>query len=231
MSIQAADVRIECDAVEVSQFEIAGTVPGLVVTGAAGRNGPGTGRLQVAAGQAQWRAPGSLNFGPGVDVTVSGTYCLCDGDDADKWVRVLVNADFLPAAAVSAPVYLADRYETAYVADPELAWNQIAGRDVTAAEALAGDEEQWSFEVANRHPSETILGLVVWIDPAVTWIELSVNGGHDWYAPTTEATALLLGDLGPDTTKTVMVRRTVPALTPSDPAKLVLFHFAWNTFF
>lgn len=229
VSVESADVRIEASG-EVSQFEIVGAVPGLVVVQGAGRNGSGMGRLQIVAGEAQWRAPNSMNFGPAVDVSATGSYHLYDGDDGDKWVRVQSSASFLPGGATSAPVYLADRYETIFSAELEVGWNQIAGDDVTAAEAAAGDVETWDFQVANRNLDYGILALVAWIDPAVTWIEIAAAPGGPWVSPATEGAALGLGDLAPNSTVTLYVRRTVPASTPFDPAKLVLFHFAWNAF-
>lgn len=222
-----SDMRVETTA-EVSQFEIVGAPPGLAVLQAAGRNGPGVGRLQVIDKEAQWRAPGSANFGPAVDVSAGGTFHLYDGDDPDKWLRVESYASLLPEGGASAAVYLADRYETIYSAP--MAWSEIAGPDVTAAEALAGHVEEWSFKVANRNADYAIQDLVAWLDPAVTWIEIAAAPGGPWVAPTTEAAGLALGDVGADSTVTVYVRRTVPALTASDPSILVLFHFAWNAF-
>jgi len=222
-----SDIRIETTA-EVSQFEIVGAPPGLAVLQAAGRNGPGVGRLQIESKQAQWRAPGSADFGPAVDVSAGGTFHLYDGDDGDKWVRVESYAAFLPEGAASAAVYLADRYETIYSAPT--AWSEIAGPDVTAAEALAGHVEEWNFKIANRNADYAIQNLVAWIDPAVTWIEIAAAAGGPWVSPTTEAAALALGDVAADSTVTLYVRRTVPALTPSDPCLLALFHFAWNAF-
>ncbi|HUU97011.1 MAG TPA: hypothetical protein VM487_14825, partial [Phycisphaerae bacterium] len=66
---------------------------------------------------------------------------------------------------------------------------------------------------------ETVSKIRVWLDPAVSGLEIS----HDdvtYVSPTTEANALELGDLAPSGTATLYLRRTIAAEAEADPKVL-----------
>lgn len=206
-------LRITVSGVEVQHLRVAGTVPGVVPLLAAGRNGPGQGRLRTsAAGDAlAWRAPGSATWGAWCSVPADGDYLLLDGDDLDCWLRVEVHTAYLVGSA-EAIVALADRWT-----------NAVAQADVTAAEAAAGDVLEYALTLTNA--GTQTLDVVAWLDATTAALELSADG-VSWSAPTDEASAVALGTLAPAATATLHLRRTIAAAADSDPDILNLIHLA-----
>jgi len=204
-------------AIEVQSLLPVETLPGVVILAVAGRNGPGAGFLQVGAGKLlAWRPPDDTNDGPQVACDVDGDYLLEGADAPDRWLRVRVYADRL-IPGTFASVFLRDVFS-----------NAIAGDDVTAAEAAAGDVTTWQLAVTNRG-SGTLNRIRVWLDAAVTGLELSSNGS-DWSAPSDEASAVDLGDLGPGAAATLHLRRTILAAAAADPDVLHHLHFSFQGF-
>ena len=85
---------IEESAVEVTHLHLIGTIPGVIPLLAAARNGPGSAMLQSTGDGTyiQWRAPGSMTSGTAILCATDGNYLLRDGEDANKWLRVQVDA-------------------------------------------------------------------------------------------------------------------------------------------
>jgi len=214
--MNADALKIESNAVEVQHLTVVGNVPGVVPLLAAARNGPGVGRLACAAGGLlSWRAPGSSAAGPEVDVSAGGTFVLTDGDDADRWIRVEVHTAHL-AETAQAEVFLADRYN-----------NAVAGPDVSAEEAAAGDVRNWSLSLRNTAKSD-FHDLRVWLhagcDP---WIEIGLDGEH-WSQPRNEEAALTVSLLPAGESATMWIRRAVPAGQPAHAKKLVKFNMIFD---
>lgn len=202
---------------EVPSLDLIGTIPGVRPVAVAGRCGPGIARLRANAdGSAlAWRAPGSAAWGPWVGVPADGTYLLPDGTDGDAWLRVYAHTAHIPAQPADALVELADRYE-----------NAVAGDDVTASEASAGDATVYELVLANDG-TVTAGNVRAWLDASVAGLELSADG-TSWSSPTTEAAGIVFGDLAPGDAATVYLRRTIAAGAGADPAVLNLPHFAFD---
>jgi len=216
VATRADSLRIEVASVEVEHLHAVGTIPGVAVLTAAGRNGPGSGRLSSEGDgtMLRWRAPGSATAGEAVPVG-DGQYILEDGDDNDKWLRVQVYADQLLPSPTEGIVYLRDVYQS-----------PVAQDDATASEAAAGDVTTYTLTLKNYN--QTALSNVrVWIDPASTQIELSADA-VTWYTPYTEAVALPLAEIAPAGTVTLHVRRTVPAAEPANTGILSHLCFAYD---
>ena len=203
---------------EYEQLRYVGTIPGVVVSHVAGLNGPGVGRLrcQDAGTRIAWRAPGSDTFGSPIACPTDGTYLLQDGEDPDKFIRATVHASYLEAGA-EADVHIVDRYN-----------NQTASDDVSAEEAEAGDAEAHYIVMKNRS-TEMMHRPCVWLDAAVSGLEISENF-VDYVSPTTKETALAFPDLAPGATDPVGIRRTIGAEAEADADVLNHLHFAFVSF-
>lgn len=200
-----------------------GALPGIRVLFVAARNGPGTGRLKTSAAgtKLQWGPPqpvlgpiGTARFGPAVDISSDGEY-LIPGGDADSYVRVQVDTAYVSTTSIEADVAIADRYE-----------NGVASDDVTAAEASAGDVSTYTIELTNVSLLDSD-DVRIWIDVAVTGIEIS-DDGKVWVAPTTEATALVLGTIFAGASQTLHVRRTILAGASSNAEVLVRLRMTFD---
>ncbi len=214
-------LRLEISDVEIRHLRLVGTLAGVAPLAAAGRNGPGIGRLR-ACGEGDvlaWLAPGSSTYGAQVDVSAGGDFLLEDGDDADKWLRVSVTAARLGTGPGETQVHLGDVYG-----------NGVSHDDVSAAEALAGSVEIYQITLANDGPMD-LLDLRCWIDAAVSGIEVSLNGA-DWFTPDAEdhGDVLIWARLAAEDTTTLHVRRTIGAAAEADAGVLTLLHFGWDGF-
>jgi len=212
-------LRLEIDSTDIQHLTLVGTIPGVVPLLAAARNGPGGGRLQSEDDGTwlSWRAPGSETFGPPVHCSPDGTYLLRDGDDWDKWIRVAVYAAHLEPTA-TAEVFLDDRYT-----------NGVAGADVTAEEAAAGDVSTRTITVRNVSTS-SVSNVRVWTDSTHDGrTEVSLDG-VDWFAPTTELAAVRISELAPGATATLYLRRTVAVGQASAAKELVHLYFSFDSF-
>lgn len=213
-------LRFTVAGTEVQHLEAFGTVSGVVIESASATNGPGTGMVRnrgLVNGTAKlsWKAPGSSAFGDDVPVSADGSHLLLDGDDLDKWVRVGVTTTFLTASEEMNEVLLRDVFE-----------NEIGDADVTAAEASAGDVKTYTVDMKNVG-TVALSAIVVWIDAAVTGIEIS-DDGIVWVSPTTEATGLKFPDLSAGATDTLHLRRTIAASSPSDDGVLNHLHAVFD---
>ncbi|HUX15706.1 MAG TPA: hypothetical protein VMW52_04485, partial [Phycisphaerae bacterium] len=195
-----------------------GTVPGVVPLAVAGLAGPGPGAGHLRAGEdgssLAWRAPGSATFGPLAPVALDGDYLLEDGEDADKWLRVRVYVDDLPDGAAEAEVLIQDRYA-----------NGLGHDDVTAAEAAAGDQADWTLTLENVS-AVRLERVVAWLVNTVA-IEISADD-VTYRRPTLEVEALGLGAVEPAGSIPLYVRRTVAAGAGPQPRLLNRLRLAFN---
>ena len=210
---RADAIRIKAGSVEIDQFRVVGTVPGVRVDRVGGLNGPGKGRLRYTSDGLAWAPPGGA-FGVAVPIGGDGAY-LIEGAEPGKFARVTAYVDYLQTGA-EAPVHLADRYS-----------NGVASDDVTASEASAGDVETYQITLANESPAQ-VGDLRVWLDAATDYLEIS-DDDATWVSPTTEAAALQFGNVDPGSSVTLYVRRTIPASTSYDPEVLSHLHAAFTS--
>lgn len=221
---RADAVGILSASIEVQSLLAVETIPGVVILAAAGSNGPGVGYLRCADHNLlSWEAPGDGGrVGAESGCSADGDYLLEAAEDdqgnaqPEKWIRVRVYASRLIQGS-AASVYLRDVYS-----------NAIAGDDVTAAEAAAGVVVAWQVAVTNRG-SGWLNRIRVWLDGLATGLEVSPDGS-DWSAPTTEAAALNLGDLGPGGQVALHLRRTIPAAAEWNPAVLHRLQISFQGF-
>jgi hypothetical protein len=225
VATNADALRAEISGVEILHLRAVGTVAGVIINQAAARNGPGEGILAMgtAGTTISWQAPDSATPGTDVDISAGGEFLIEDGADPDKWLRITAYAAYLRRGE-SATVTLTDRYA-----------NGSPGDDVTASEATAGDVESWSVDLVNDS-DETVYAPTAWLDVATDFLEIS-DDGVNWVSPTTQEDGLVLDDLegasasssmGAAQSVVLYIRRTIPAVTASDPAVLVHIHISWN---
>lgn len=205
---------------EIPPIGAVGTLAGVRPLLAAGRNGPGTATIRSGPNgtELSFKAPGSGTWGADVDCSSDGTYLLEDGEDAGKWLRIQVYAEYLPAGAAEASVPVTDRYGA------EAGYNELLDCSVTGG---AGEQNTPTYYLYNASP-ETISDVRVWLDPAaVEFLEID-EGGGSWVQPTAEADAVELGDVVPGAVLAVNLRQTVAAGTPADPGVLNFLHASFN---
>ncbi|RME36531.1 MAG: hypothetical protein D6788_11375 [Planctomycetota bacterium] len=201
---------------ELVLMKAVGTIPGVAIVDAAPANGKGVGLIESRGDgkTLRWRAPGSSFPGAEVRCESDGDYILEDGADRGKFVRVRVRTGFLFPGPTSGSVFIDDRYE-----------NGLSDGDFTAAEAAAGASKTNTVTVRNISPLR-IYDLRVWIDPAISFVAISADG-VSWVSPTTEATALLLGDVAPGLATSLHIKRTISPGQMSSPKVLNRIHFSW----
>ncbi len=222
----ADTLRLYDGATEIRQLAAVGTLPGVVPLLAAARNGPGTAALRyTAAGAIQYKAPGSSTWGPAVTLPAHAipddTWLVRDGDDADKWLRVQVYADYLPSVATEAAIELADVFG-----------NAVGKANCAAADALAGEVISWEITCTNTGdragPGQDLTALTWWLTPpAGTTLEIS-DDGLSWVAPTSEGTGLVLGTVAAGASTTLHVRRTLAADSDAAPSLLSQLHASYT---
>lgn len=213
-------LRLEVSGAETHSLRAIGTLPGVVVLAAAGRNGRGTGMLRTSGSGTwlSWRAPGSNRFGAAVVCDSDGSYLLEDGRDLSKWLRVEVHVDYLVPGAVDARVYLADAYNNGHAHD-----------DVSAAEADAGDIEDYTITLANDSLGD-LIDVKAWLElDTAQKIEIS-SDDINYYAPTFEdhVNALSWARITAGGSETLYLRRTIAASAGYDPGVLNQLKFAWT---
>ena len=154
INTRADGLRLELSGTEIRHLAVSGTIPGVRVLLAAGRNGPGAGSIRSnPSGTAlSWKAPGSNLWGPWVFINGNGDWLLEDGGDSGKWLRVRVYAAYLPAEYREGRVMLQDIFD-----------NAIAKDDVIAAEASAGAVEDYSFTLSNVS-GQILYDVRAWLD-------------------------------------------------------------------
>ena len=196
-------IHAQKDSVDVVCLEWRGTIPGVDVKAASGLCGTGIGYLRCeSGGRISFKAPGSGSWGVGVVPPADGELILEDGADPNAWLHVDVFVDYLQPGYI-APVVFNNRYD-----------NEVCPDDVTYEEAEDGDTAAFTVELYNAGP-ETRYGLLAWLAAGVDYMEIS-DDGVSWVAPTTEETALELGDVVAAGSVTLHLRRTIPVAT--DPS-------------
>ncbi len=219
LAVRGDGVRLKSSGVTIVSLRVVGTIPGVVVEAAGGRNGPGAGRLKSGASglTLAWQAPGSSTYGSESDVVDGGTYLLEDGEDPSCWVRVRVYADFLTPGPAEARVFLGDCY------------NGLGPDDVSAAEALAGLTETTELSLANDSAG-VIYNLKLWID-AISENTLFVStDGVNFFQPYSEldGNVLCWFPLVAGSSVSVWVRRVIPPASAFDPGLLNLLQWRWD---
>jgi len=207
----------------VVHLDYLGTLPGIKILAAAGRNGPGKGDLRITGSAGRylsWKAPGSAYWGSVVYIFADGDYLLEDGADPDKWLRVQAYMAFMLFAPQSVRVHLRDVYN-----------NAVAQADVTAAQAAVGNVLAYVLTVAND-AAYPIFNVKAWLDPTVEGFgELNIGAdGAVWVQPTSEthADVVLLGDIVSGQADALHVRRTIGAAAASDPDVINHLIFSWE---
>ena len=216
MTRRADALRLKVAAVELQHLAVVGAIPGVIPYLAAARNGPGTARIRSTGDGSvlSYRAPGSATWGSPMSAAVDGEYLLCDGEDADKWLRITVDVSFLTSGPAEARVLLTRLYDVG-----------VADDDVTAAEASAGDVATYTITLENTS-TVTLSHLRIWLDPTTYWLEIS-DDGATWVTPASVAAALALPDLAAGATDTLHLRRTLPAGSPPEPSILNQIHLSF----
>ncbi|MEK6798961.1 MAG: hypothetical protein AABZ12_08365 [Planctomycetota bacterium] len=195
-----------------------GTVPGVIFGECGRRNGVGKGSLRYGAQEKalRWKAPGSGVYGAAAVVGNGGTFLLEDGADTDKYVRVTVQAAYLPASDAETAVFLLD--------DPSLGPRMFL--DVPKEEALAGVTNVIPVTLSNVGRS-VMTNLAAWMDPATRF--LSISGNDTTYvAPTDEASALALGTLAVGAERAFYVKQIIPAGTLYTPREIAGLQFRFD---
>lgn len=206
---------------EAGPLLVVGTISGAVVRAAAQRNGLGVGRLIAGLDAVteeptlSWQAPGSSTPGAAQIVVYQNDYLLEDGEDTSKWVRVEVYPGFL-ATSGEARVFFKDGY------------NFLGPQDVGAGDAAVGQVVDTTYQLENVS-THLVTTVKLWIDAAVTGIEVSTDG-ITFVAPTSEvhADVLVWASIAAGASVDVTVRRTTAASAAADPARLNVLHFAWT---
>jgi hypothetical protein len=216
-------LRLQLSGSDVGGLRIAGTLPGVVATAAAARNGTGIGLLTASPDSIlSWQAPGSSASGVGVDGSGGGSIMLEDGMDPSSWLRVEVYPDYLPSAA-QALVLFADSF------------NDIGPDDVGAADALAGLTTTTEYTLKNMDAVHAITDARLWLDSGASgFSSLSVSlDGTNFYEPTSasDANVLLWGTIAPSASVNIWVRRAISADAASNPSILNLLQWAWQAMF
>ncbi len=208
-------LHVESASVDVQMLCAVGMIPGVAMLFAAGRNGPGAGRLRYDGdGTLQYKAPGSATWGIPVPVPADGNYVVEDGDDQSCYLRVAVYVAHLAATHCEARILLGDVYE-----------NEISHDDVTAAEASAGDVTSYSVTLYNAG-LRVLSQIKVWIDASVSGLKIS-DDDATWVNPTSEATALELPDLAAGASDTLYIQRTIGAASGEDVGVLNHVHISF----
>lgn len=214
---RADSLRVLVGGVEMRPLAVVGTLAGVVPLVAAGANGPGTALLasDAAGARLRFRAPGSAAFGAWVPIPADGEYLLEDGDAA-KWLRVEVVRQFVQANPLAATVYLADRYGVG-----------LHDADVEAGDAAAGLFNGVTLVLENVS-SLGLSQIKAWLSPDDSpGLEITVFPNPP-VAPTSEETALELGDLKPGETKGLFIVRTITAGAPAASRVLNHIHFSFH---
>lgn len=203
-------VRLASSGADVASLHAVGTLDGVAVLFASGRNIPGTGYLRSYGDGTSlaWKEPGGSAYGSQLDCSAGGVFRLLGGDDPNAYVRVHVVPSYLSPGTNEARVLLQEFYN-----------NALATDDVTAAEALAGDVETWTIEIRNTHPTWlAVARLKVWLGPFIDNIEISTDG-IAWVTPRSEVDPDVLeySAVAGGKAATVHFRRTIGAAAPSDP--------------
>ncbi len=214
-------LRLKLAGVETESLIAVGTIPGVAVLAAGGRNGPGIGCLRASGDGTllSWRAPGSNRFGSTTDCSVDGNYLLEDGRYPGKWLRVQVYNSYVNPGEAEAKVFLADVYG-----------NGPGHDDLSAAEATAGAVEDYTITMANDSPMD-ILNVKALLEVGTARIMEISSDDANYYAPTFEdhLNALSWARIASGASETLYLRRTITAGAGSDSGVLNHLQFAFDS--
>lgn len=226
-------ISTDANAVIKSQSITASTITGVTYDDAAGNAlGNGTVTYTLTGQTLQWTPPSGV-IGPAIAVGTNGGYTLY-GADATSQVKVTVVSASLPGANTTQNPAIANQTNKLF-------------DDVARLEAVAGDTGYRCFYVKNAHASESMTGVLLWIDTNTNGVDdlsigldpVGVSGtattianentaptGVTFSTPTSELTALGLDTLTTGQYYAVWMRRTVPAssttTTAADASRLKL---------
>lgn len=208
----------------LSQSMTASTIAGVTYNDAAGNvAGNGTVTYTTSGTTLQWTPPGG-GIGPAVNIGVTGDYTVY-GADGLAHIKISSVSGSLGGNATQA-VTIA--YQTNKLFD-----------NIPVSESSVGDTEYRCMYIKNTHASETMAGILMWIDIDPVGSDslqigldpVGVNGvattiadentaptGVTFSAPTNETTALSFGSLTFGSFYAVWVKRVVPVVTNSTPA-------------
>lgn len=218
-------IRLEVSSVEVRSLAAVGTLAGVRVIAAAGRCGPGTGRLRSSGDGTRiaWREPGSAAFGNAVLCGSDGEYLLEGGADPDAWVRIEVYTAYLTPGPAEAAVYLADVYGSELVSDVD-------------ANDAGGAVHTWTIEIHNDGDA-AVEDLRAWFDAtafsdlatAAVDVEMAATADPgDRVAPTAEdhADVLIWDSLAAGASVNLYLVKTMGP-TPSAAKLLYMLRLSW----
>jgi hypothetical protein len=196
-----------------------GNMPGVVITAAASRNGPGIGLLISSSGSnLAWQAPGSSTPGPAINVSGGGAFMLEDGADPSMWINIYVYPAYLLGTA-QATIAFEDSY------------NNVGPADVTAANALAGVATTTEYALCNS-TAAVITSALMWIDDTASgYAELSISlDGTNFYTPysSTDTHVLSWPSIAAGASVNVWVKRTIAAASGYAPSILNVLQWQWN---
>lgn len=199
----------------IPMFAALRTIPGVIVSGAGHRNGPGKGalRAELDGRSLSWKAPGSAAFGPAVIASADGNYLLEDGADRGKFLQISVQIASLRPAPIEQAIYLQDR------------WN-AALSNLTAAEAGAGTTAVSLLELRNISAG-TLTNLRGWLEPGNATLSISADGAA-YSAPTTEPAGLDLGTLAAGASRRFWMKRIVAPGATANPKVFAGLHFRFD---
>jgi len=214
-------LRLKLAGVETESLIAVGTIPGVAVLAAGGRNGPGVGCLRASGDGTllSWCAPGSNRFGSTTDCSVDGNHLLEDGRYPGKWLRVQVYNTYMNPGVAEAKVFLADVYN-----------NGPGHDDLSAAEAAAGDIEDYTISLTNDSPMD-ILHVKAWLEVGTARIIEISSDDANYYSPTYEdhINTLSWARIASGASETLYLRRTITAGADSDPGVLNHLQFAFDS--
>lgn len=201
-------LKIEISGSEPAGLSVRRTVPGVVVDRVAAVCGPGTGTLILMEGLIQWKSPGSSSFGAPINISSGGSFRI-PGSDEDDYLIVTAYADYL--ADDQAEIVLGDLYDV------------FADQDIPT-----GSTEQTvtTLTLTNRSKCR-LTGFRVWVDATADDLEISLDD-ISYSTPTTEATGLILPDLGPGDSDTLYTRHSTAVGEDPTADLLALIHLAFN---
>jgi hypothetical protein len=192
-----------------------GTLPGIAVNYACDRNGDGIGHLRIRGGALlSWRAPGSIDFGPEVDVSAGGQYQII-GEDFNNYLIVTSYAAYLPVGERSTTVRLRHRQ------------GRVKRSEATTPSPYS---EVWQNYFKNIS-TQALIRVRAWVDPAVQYISIGDNVAGPFTTPITEETAITLSAtlavnaIDSIFTKIVVSAAPTPPPTPDVP---IVIHFSWD---
>ena len=215
VNTRSDSLRLIATGAAIKHLHASSTLHGVQVLAASAMNGAGIGHLRFDGTLLRYKAPGSTTYGSGTTSTSNGTYLVFDGDDANKYLRVTIYADYTQPG--EARLILQDVYN-----------NALAQDNVTAGEATAGDVSAVELTLHNYNGTQ-VQNVKVWITDDASHIEIS-DDGITWVAPTSEGHGdqLTFASIDAGAEVAIHVRRTIAAAEQYDPSILAAIQYTWE---